>query len=101
MDLAAVMGLMIEQREQDMSGARFLHAVAANAALADRRVELRLGQAVHQGDELFVFFFPRIFERFEVIIKNLIKRTDPGLPILDAGRPQPVDRQKMIEGVVD
>jgi len=99
--LATVVGLVLEQRDQNVSGARFLQPVTGDSSMANRGFEVCFAQAVHHGDKLFVLPNARIFEPFEAFEKDRIQRSDPRLTMSYPRRPEPVHQQQLIDCAAD
>lgn len=120
-DLATVMGLMIEHGDQDVIGARLFQAVADDAAITHwcrqpvtgqpvtgltvagqagaRQAGAR--QAVDALDQAAVLGLSLLAQARQVVMEDLVERPNTVVDAFDATEPQPVDDQDMVESVVD
>lgn len=101
MDLAAVVGLMIEDVGQRPDQRRFLR-LPGHVAIAQRAAhQVIIIERAGVGEDVRVLRFARRPERDEVVMESLVEALDVARSALEAGEPDPIADQDVIQGRVN
>src|ERR1043165_8717100 len=86
-NLSAVMGLMIEQRDQNVIAARLSLGVAANAPVANRFTHVGVFQCIDLANEPSILLLSSLAQFIEAVVEDHIERTDAVRFAVDPPRP--------------